>query len=207
MKIVKILNAVALALIFSPFFQMCNDSDKFSLPAEVSEDIAGMDSLSGDTSTNKQPSQIDRAVDSTSLVPSDQTMSAVKDEKSFLEKAWEFITFPGDDSTGFGLTVITVVMIFERGSMSNIDWIPWLTTLSVILTIVCLIRVTLRRLNGLTYLYSANILVLIGAFASALNQLDHIHQIKWGFYAYFAIVLLTTLMSYMAQKNHTTTAV
>jgi hypothetical protein len=203
MKIVKILNAVALALIFSPFFQMCNDSDKFSLPAEVSEDIAGMDSLSGDTSTNKQPSQIDRAVDSTSLVPSDQTMSAVKDEKSFLEKAWEFITFPGDDSTGFGLTVFTVLMIFE-GSMSNIDWIAWFTTLSVILTIVCLIRVSLMKLNGLTYLYSANILVLIGAFASALNQLDHIHQIKWGFYAYFAVVLSTTLMSYTALKNNRT---
>jgi hypothetical protein len=205
MKIVKILNAVALALIFSPFFQMCNDSDKFSLPAEVSEDIAGMDSLSGDTSTNKRPSQIDRALDSTSLVPSDQTMSAVKDEKSFLEKAWEFITFPGNDSTGFGLTVFTVVMIFE-GSMSNIDWIAWFTTLSVLLTIVCMIRVALRRFNGLTYLYSANILVLIGAFASALNQLDHIHQIKWGFYAYFAVVLSTTLMSYTALKNNRTIA-
>jgi hypothetical protein len=204
MKIVKILNAVALALIFTPFFQMCNDSDKFASFAEVPEGIAEVDSLSRDT-INKQPSQIDLAVDSTRSVPSDQTMSAVTDEKSFLEKAWEFITFPGDDSTGFGLSVFTVVMIFD-GSMSNIDWIAWLTTLSVILTIVCLIRVSLMKLNGLTYLYSANILVLIGAFASALNQLDHIHQIKWGFYAYFAVVLSTTLLSYTALKKNRTIA-
>jgi hypothetical protein len=196
MKIVKILNAFAVILIFSPFFQMCNDSDKISFggtPQTTEQFVA--DSIAADTSRVVIPT-----TDSVMHTQADVVKPTMEEEKGFMERVWEQITFPGKDSTGFGLMIYTLMMIFDGGIM-QIEWLEWLTAIAVILTIVSFVRVLRKKHKKLTLFYSVNAVVLIGAFLAALNQLDHLHQIKWGFYSYFVTILVVAAWSFKAKVS------
>jgi hypothetical protein len=178
MKTLRILNVVALLVIFTPFFQMCSN-EKSESPAPVASSTHSDDSVLAQTdSTDESPGDTTTAV----LQPMEVSTANV------LDQFWEQITFPGENftATGLGLLLIAILEVVD-GHPENI----WIGTvfliLSLILLTTTLVKTIRSRTNRLRLLLLLNVLAVAAMFAAAFITLEELSQVKWGYYLYLAI--------------------
>jgi hypothetical protein len=181
MKTLRLLNFAAFLLLFTPFFQMCSDSDGDS-------DFHLQQSLGADSTLAAADSaQITHVID----VPLSQVPAVSNKEQSTLEAFWELITVPGDNftTTAFGLFVITAFDIAE-GNLDEV-WIGSVFIIvSLVITISSLIRLFKKKTRNLLNLILTNIGFIVAAYVAAMFKFDSISQVKWGFYLYLFVLVI-----------------
>jgi hypothetical protein len=190
MKTLRLLNIVALLLIFTPFFQMCSDN-----PTPEKSETPVLDLLSAQNIASDSLSLSSSESDSLALPPQDVQDDGME-KANIAEKFWELITFPGEHftATAFGLLVLSIFEILD-GNPSEI-WVGTIfTNCSIFLTIFTLTRLIKSRNKRLSLLLLINIVFILAAFGSAVLTLDSVHQIKWGFYSYLAATILLLVLA------------
>jgi hypothetical protein len=80
------------------------------------------------------------------------------------------------------------------GSWSDLDLPTSLTACSIILSLVGGVLLIRSRLRWLRKLSLVNSLFIIAAFVAALAEFDKPGFIKWGFYAYAILLIITTIL-------------
>jgi hypothetical protein len=192
MRTLKVLNIVAIVLLFTPFFQMCSDEKKLDHNAVAAKDLVAADSATTSPVPTPHPSA--------SPAPVDDTL--------WFEEFWELITVPDSNMTmtAFGLFVQAIFQLLD-GRPQDIWMGSLFAIISMVLTFAGMIRLLKRKPNGLSRLYLANLLSVLAMFISALLTLDHLYQVRWGFYAYAAVIIALVISSrrtYSRQGDVTT---
>jgi hypothetical protein len=178
MKIVRMLHFATLLFIFAPFFQMCESKSEPVL-SEPGPQTGGVVHDTHDTVQTTKPHE-------TEALPADES-----GDNTF--QLSEIFTVTGPNQKGYEVVLFLILMIVD-GSWSDLDLPTSLTACSIILSLVGGVLLIRSRLRWLRKLSLVNSLFIIAAFVAALAEFDKPGFIKWGFYAYAILLIITTIL-------------
>lgn len=130
------------------------------------------------TLENKNNQEVNKPID-----------ALVKKEKhNFINKIWDHITLPNDNSiSGFGISIFTVIQIFDEFKLESLSCL--LITLNNLLAIFLLLLFFLKKIKlSRIFCMSSLLFFIIAVF------LYHEQDILWGFWVAFILNMIDLVL-------------
>lgn len=174
MKYIKILNIIAIILIFTPFVKYCSSNDeKHHTKVEQNNTLKSTEA--------EKNSHVRRASP---------------------ENIWDKITISekGNYITGFGL-ILTVVSEISRFKFENIPFSSYCMLFSLAILIFTLYKLFSGKFKRLTLYYLINIILVFIVYYEYSGRFHDSDMIKWGYYCYLSASILLFILRLIFRKR------
>jgi membrane-associated HD superfamily phosphohydrolase len=173
MKFVKILNILALLLIFTPFIKYCSEGEE--------QHHTKKDNMA---TVSKEANQV----------------TATKSERE--ENLWDKITVSkvGNYITGWGMVFLTITDLVEF-KFNRVALEFYSITISFFLLIFTLYKLIAAKFKRLTLYYLINLLLIVLSFYLVTGGFHDADTIKWGFYAYLTANTMLFVLRLIVRKH------